>query len=330
MIDEADVLRLLEGDCSPEEAAAIQAWIAADRRRGELLRELRALWDLSGDTTRPWHVTAARERLLSGRRRRTAPLEASRRSWWVARWPAGIAAAVILVMTGAVLWHPRRSPAPPREYTTAPGQRLALSFPDGSHVLLGVDSRLRVAPGFGVRERAVELEGEAYFVVRHDPQHPFRVGTRHGTTEDLGTEFDVRAYRDEAYVQVVVAAGRVALRSARAADSTLTLRPRDRGVIDSSGVATITNHVSLTSYLAWTRGTLVFNDAPLDGVIAQLERWYDLDIRSEDRSLEKERVTISFRTQSADEAMTSLAKVLGVRFTRADRVVRLVPVHPRQ
>ena len=60
MIHEADVLRLLEGDCSPEEAAAIQAWIAADRRRGKLLRELRALWDLSGDTTRPWDVTAAR------------------------------------------------------------------------------------------------------------------------------------------------------------------------------------------------------------------------------------------------------------------------------
>lgn len=330
MIEESDLLRLIAGDCSPAEAATIQAWIVADPRRAELLDELRAVWDATGDTTRPWDVAAARERLLSARRRPAAPLEASKRSWWVALWPAGIAAAVIIVMAGAVLWHPRRSPEPPREYVTAPGQRLALSFPDGSHVVLGVDSRLRVAPGFGVRERAVELEGEAYFVVRHDPEHPFRVRTRHGVTEDLGTEFDVRAYCDEAYLQVVVAAGRVALRSARVGDSTLTLRPRDRGVMDSSGVGTITNHVSLASYLAWTRGALVFNDAPLGAVVAQLERWYDLDIRSEDRSLEKERVTISFRTQSADEALASLTKVLGVRFTRTDRVVRLVPVHPRQ
>ena len=182
-------------------------------------------------------------------------------------------------------------------------------------------------PGdYGVRERAVELEGQAYFVVRRDARRPFRVHTRRGTTEDLGTAFDVRAYREEPYLQVVVAAGRVALRGARgdATDSVaLTLKPRDRAVIDARGNATTTAGVSLQQYLAWTRGALVFNDA-------QLGRWYDLDIETGDRSLDGERLTISFTTQSADEALTALAKVLDARVTRVERLVRLIPVHPRQ
>jgi len=67
-IEESDLLRFVEGDCSPDEAAAIQAWIAAAPRRGDLLDELRAVWRLTGSSTRPWVVAEARVRLLRGGR----------------------------------------------------------------------------------------------------------------------------------------------------------------------------------------------------------------------------------------------------------------------
>lgn len=354
MFDESDLLRFIEGECSPEDAAAIQAWIAADPRRGELLDELRALWRLTGDATRRWDVTGARERLLRARAgpwherrglsRPVAGDEPPRRasaspSWeWMRPWravprPARIAAAVALLIAGAALWHLRSpvAPAPFRGYATPRGQRLALSFPDGSRVLLGVDSRLRVPHDYGVRARAVELEGEAYFTVRRDSARPFFVRTAHGTAEVLGTEFDVRAYPEEASLQVVVAAGGVALRGPKGGGSVpLTLGPRDRGVIDARGGATLTPNVSLDVHLAWTRGMLAFDEAPLASVLAQLERWYDLEFHGEDRSLEEERITISFTTESVDEALTALARVLNVRFTRVHRLVQLVPLDSRQ
>ena len=86
--------------------------------------------------------------------------------------------------------------------------------------------------------------------------------------------------------------------------------------------------VSLANYLAWTRGALLFDDAPLARVIAQLERWYDLEIET-DAALANERVTISLMSRSADEAVKALAQVLNVRATRTGRLVRFVPVHPR-
>src|SRR2546430_14443728 len=69
MIKQSDLLRLIEGECSPEEAAAIQAWVAGDARRGELLDELRAVWRVSGEGTRDWGLAEARERLLDARNR---------------------------------------------------------------------------------------------------------------------------------------------------------------------------------------------------------------------------------------------------------------------
>jgi len=348
MIEDSDLLRLVDGECSPEEARAIQAWIAADPARGELLDQVRAVWRLTGDTSRPWDLAGARDRLLRVRGRHAAqqsggfparsratgllrmvgagPVPVSGRAWVASPWVLRIAVTLVLGIAGWAAWQRRAPAVPAREYVTAPGQRLAVSFSDGSRVLLGVASRLRVPREYGVRTRAVELEGEAYFVVRHDPAHPFLVRTAHGTTEDLGTEFDVRAYREERSLQVVVAAGRVALRRAGGADS-LLLHPRDRGVIDATGTVTIISGVSLQHYLAWIRGTLRFDDAPLGGVLAQLERWYDLEIQTTDRSLARERLTIAFTTASPDEALSALARVLGARFTRDDRVVRLIPVH---
>ena len=330
-IEESDLLRFVEGDCSPDEAAAIQAWIAADPRRGELLDEIRAVWRLTGSSTRRWVVAEARIRLLRSRGRHAAQGSAgsSARPWPLPRagQPFGIvriAAAIGCLAAGVAVWRLRPHAEPFREYVTLHGQRLELTLPDSSRVLLSVGTRLRVPREFGVRDRVVELDGEAYFVVRHDPHRPFLVRTRRGVTEDLGTSFDVRAYPGDNYLQVVVAAGRVAL---RARDSVLSLRSRERGVLDAHGVLRATSGVSLGDYLAWTRGTLVFHDAPLGEVVAQLGRWYAVDIDVSGAVAAGGRLTISFATRSVDEALATLAQVVDARWTRSGRMVRLTPLH---
>ena len=328
MFEQADLLRLIEGDCSPEEAALIQSWVAADPRRGELLDQLRAVWRLTGGTTREWDIPESPER--SERGRPALKLVPPRRRWWTAPWATAIAAAAIaVVVVGSLRMFFSRSVGAPHAYATARRQLSSLTLPDGSRVLLGADTRMRVPRDYGARSRTVDLEGEAYFAVEHDAKRPFIVRTEHGSTQDLGTEFAVRAYRQEASLEVVVAEGRVALRGLKGAEPVLvTLRPRERAVLDSGGAATVMRDVRLANYLAWTRGALLFDDVQLARVIAQLERWYDLEIET-DAALANERVTISLMSRSADEAVKALAQVLNVRATRTGRLVRFVPVHPR-
>jgi ferric-dicitrate binding protein FerR (iron transport regulator) len=329
MPEESDLLRLIEGECSPDEAEAIQTWIAVDPGRARLLEDLRAVWRLTGGaTSRDWHAVAARDRLLRARGLLMFP--AARRFQWTAPWPTRIAVAIVCTTAGLLSWYLQPGALPPREYTTAAGHLSTLRLPDGSRVLLGVASRLAVPRDYGAGARVVDLDGEAYFAVQYDAAHPFIVRTRQGITEDLGTEFAVRAYRQEDQLQVVVASGQVALRGAARPESVLaTLRARDRAIIGVSGAATVTRRVALEGALAWTRGMLLFDDVSVGSVRAQLERWYDVDIVTDDPSLDAERVTISFATKSADEAVRTLARVLGVRVTRAGRLVRLTAVHLR-
>jgi transmembrane sensor len=340
VIDERDLLRLLDGECSPDEAAAIQAWIAADPKRGELLDELRSVWRLTGTDARRWDVVAARRRLVGAHNTRstdgrpTAPPRL-RDPWrttvvWTRRLALAACVVAVAVLVDATLRPTEDAPA--REYVTAPGQRATVSLMDGTRVLLSVDTKLRVLRGYGSGSRGVELDGEAYFIVRHDDRSPFFVRTVRGTARDLGTEFSVRAYRQESYLQVVVATDSVELFNNAANDSgavLLTLRQRDRAVIDERGHARLASGVSLDRYVSWTRGRLVFDDEPIAAVLAQLARWYDLDTAAIDPSLRSERVTISFETESADEALSALAKVLDVRLMRTGRAVRLMPANPR-
>jgi ferric-dicitrate binding protein FerR (iron transport regulator) len=153
----------------------------------------------------------------------------------------------------------------------------------------------------------------------------------YGIAEDLGTEFGVRAYRHDHDVQVTVREGAVAMRRLQAAGPpVLTLGPGDRGILSAGGEATAITDVPVDKYLSWTTGRLVFDDAPLRTVIPELARWYDLDIQLNDSSLGDERITIVLTTESPDEAMSAVAKVLDLHVIRAERSVRFVPLRPRR
>jgi len=127
------------------------------------------------------------------------------------------AAVLILVAAGSLLVHARwrAADAALQAFTTRRSQTAVLELPDGSRLMLGPASRLRLAAdGSAFRAgtaRDVYLEGEAYLEVKHDAARPFRVHTAAGVVEDIGTEFLVSAYPEAPGMRVVVATGAVAL-----------------------------------------------------------------------------------------------------------------------
>ncbi|MBX6330760.1 MAG: FecR domain-containing protein, partial [Gemmatimonadaceae bacterium] len=345
--------RYWSGECSAEDARAIEQWAAADPSHAELLASMHRVWREAAtpvpavDEARAWAALRARiaeaEREDEARRaspRRAvraiplrAPMHESGRAGWRVR---AVAAAVVgAAGIGAVL--AARHVAVPvmsgavaaREYATARGQRAEVTLIDGTRVWLSVDSRLRVPQGYGATSRDVVLDGEAYFVVQHDARRPFRVHAHGSVSEDLGTEFSVRAYPSDTDAVVIVAAGRVALRAAGAAPSVrgAELRPGQMGRIDPAGHVTIADDVDLDALLAWRSGRLTFLGAPLTSVVRSLERWYDLEITIDDPALAGVPVDVTFGNESADEALTVLSRELDVRYTRDGRRVHIIDRH---
>ncbi|NUQ19981.1 MAG: DUF4974 domain-containing protein [Gemmatimonadaceae bacterium] len=201
---------------------------------------------------------------------------------------------------------------------------MPLRLPDGTRVVLGAASTLRYSATFGAA-REVVLDGEGYFEVVHDPRHPFRVRAGDAVAEDIGTAFGVRAYPRDGTVRVVVATGAVALHSARDSSAPRAmLRPGQRGALRRGETRVAVDSAELSSALAWLRGALAFDDAPLPEVVAELERWYDVRIRIGDSTLATRRLTASFPSATLADVLAALAPALDLRYARdADTLVVL-------
>jgi ferric-dicitrate binding protein FerR (iron transport regulator) len=77
--------------------------------------------------------------------------------------------------------------------------------------------------------------------------------------------------------------------------------------------------------LAWTKGELIFDDAPVASVLATLRQWYGVRIYTNDPALDRREITVTFQGETRAEMLGTLAALLHVTpVERADGVL-LVP-----
>ncbi|MBX7118673.1 MAG: FecR domain-containing protein [Gemmatimonadaceae bacterium] len=329
--------RHVAGEATPVETAAVEAWLAADASRAQALAAVRAA---AGETA--WATPAgvdveaalakvhtrmrapqaaaigsAPSRAAGGAAtqrtatQRTATPDAATpgtASSMSRRW-VPLAAAATLVLAAGLGWFLRAAPAAPspaRTVATAVGQRDSLDLPDGTRVILGPASRLEIAAGFAEGTREVRVEGEAVFSVVHDAAHPFTVLAGAARIVDVGTAFTVRHAPGD--VEVAVLEGVVDIGVAGGA--TARLAAGDRALV-SSGAPVVRRGDVTAEDGALRRGALVFREAPMARVTADLARWYGVRVVPATAELAARHVTATFTTEGRDEAVALLALALG-------------------
>jgi len=341
-VSESDWQRLdryVAGEGTAEEREELRRWIDGNPELQALVEVMRTAQRLPTPTTLRWDSqTSWREvsvRLgLAPKREPAGPVlelvrQGRRRTAVSVGLAVATAAAVFLVvgqLNRASNESARRSTVAAaaaaaaadtgREYAAPRGQRVVIRLPDGTEATLAPETRLTLLPRYGKDTRAVGLIGKAYFVVTHDSTMPFSVVTDRLIARDLGTRFGVRAYSGDSTRDVVVAEGRVALQQAHISDVVL-LEAGDRGRLTRSGTIARSRNVAVDQLLGWVTGGLVFRRVPLGEVVAELGRWYDVDIRLAQASLSRESVTASFQDESIDTAIGLLATAAGLTVERA-------------
>src|SRR5262249_38774215 len=122
-----------------------------------------------------------------------------------------IAAVVLISILRTVRGHaPDETPALAQaSFATGPTERVTITLGDGTVVRLGAESHLRVTAR--PRERALWLEGHAYFAVAKH-RYPFVVRTSAGEALAHGTRFDLEAHGSQ--LRLLVVEGRVDLTGA--------------------------------------------------------------------------------------------------------------------
>jgi transmembrane sensor len=213
-----------------------------------------------------------------------------------------------------------------RNYATRTGQRDSIMLADGSRVILGPDSRLTVPADYGTDARSIELHGDGYFDVRHDATKPFTVRVANALVEDIGTTFTVESDAGDT-TSVSVLSGSVRLRpQGSPASAGAILAAGDRGSLTVNGQVHAYPNTVRTDDASWTTGRVVFHDASLPRIVAEIHRWYGVDLRIADTSMLSRHVTTTFdASDSIDQVLRSLSLTLGARF---DRQGDSATIHP--
>jgi transmembrane sensor len=289
--------RYLAGEASPEEVAAVLRWLE------EHPSDARAIAALDAATK---HVVPTRKVDVEGALRRVKTRGNARSLREYARFAA--AAAVLLVAGGFLMLRTSRNTpsSDTHTYSTGVGERDSVRLADGSHILLGPASRAVV------RGRNVVLSGEAFFRIVHDERRPFTVLAGDATIRDLGTEFTVHNDPSEP-VRVVVREGLVELISASRSER---LHPGDVGTVDAAGRVEASRGTATADDLAWTRGRLVFRNAPIAELSSDLRRWYGVELQVTDSALLRRHFTGSFAGEPAQRVLDVIALALGARVER--------------
>ncbi|ROL80307.1 peptide ABC transporter substrate-binding protein [Pseudomonas chlororaphis] len=297
-------VRLQEPAISAEERQRFDAWLAQHSAHRDEFQLLQSLW-VATDL-----VPKARLQALCA----TPPARLKRRP--LLRY--AVAASVLAVALGLGLFSGLNQPATySAEFSTALGERRHVALPDGSQVDLNSRSRLLVR--YAKDRRSVELsEGEAMFSVEHDSSRPFVVAAGPGKVTVTGTRFDVR--RDAAQTRVAVEQGTVRVQGRDAVDSDFVNLTAGLGTaVDARGQVAAAYAVDPQALTAWRSGKLVFNNASLNEVAAEVSRYREQPLRVGSEAVGRLRLTSVFKSDDTDALLKALPSILPVAVkTHAD------------
>jgi transmembrane sensor len=310
------------GQCSPQELAELEAWYAGLGQKLPEGQHDQAATDALRD--RMWRNILAQTGLEMPK---VIPLPKPR---FPLRQSMQVAAALMVLFVIGYAFVQSREPlalVKPNaiSYTVkaAPkGKRMKLTLPDGSLVWLNANSRLRYADTYRQGRDVDLLEGEAFFEVRRDTLHPFRVRTGAIWVTVLGTSFNVKAYPGAPTVAVTVATGQVAV--ADSIQRLALLSPNQQLAYHKTSGQYVVGQADGGGAARWRTGQTVFDQATFAEVAAVLGNRFDIDIEIDQNALKNCRVTATFDdTQPLKEILYTLAKLHQARFVHQKGKVRL-------
>ena len=162
------------------------------------------------------------------------------------------------------------------------GQHVEIMLADGSKVWLNSGSTLTFPSKFNGKKRMVELDGEGFFEVKSDKEHPFIVSTSKYQVKAVGNSFNIYDYQDSPQFEAALLNGKVEVTTNAKKSSVVILTPNQRAAL-CQGVLKVKPIENANNYL-WRKGILYFNE-PLLEVFDKLQEYYDIEFQIRNSSL---------------------------------------------
>lgn len=161
------------------------------------------------------------------------------------------------------------------------GGECMIKLDDGTKVWVNAETKLKYPVVFVGDRREVVLEGEAFFDVAKN-EKPFIVKTSFGDVRVLGTAFGISAYASEPESYTTLVRGKVSVE--REGIKPVVILPGEQVVTFKDGKM-IKQEVDVEEFVGWKDGIYVFKEKSLGEIMKTLERWYNISVDFQDKSL---------------------------------------------
>jgi ferric-dicitrate binding protein FerR (iron transport regulator) len=315
-VDFQVIKRYLDGKEQDGDKEKILSWFSDSRTEGNLRREYHRYWE---ELTNHLNMEGYDPDKVLGRIYHEIKLEESKSLLKKKRFQriigtvTKVAAVLFIPLMIYTLINNNIFPKEANDTTYAeiyspPGTRTMFYLPDGSSGCLNSGSHLKFPTEFKGKSREVELEGEAYFDVRSNPQKPFIVAGTSIKVVAYGTSFNVMTFPDDEINQVTLVKGKVKVlekRNGQIQDLGI-LEPDQMCIYDRSSSSCRFIPVDAKRMIAWKDGKLIFRDEPFEEVVKKLNRRYNSNLIIKDEKLKTYKYLATFEDETLDEIVKLL------------------------
>ena len=223
------------------------------------------------------------------------------------------------------------------------GAKTEITLPDGSHVLLNAGSTIKYFSDFNVRNRNLTLEGEAYFKVAKNKKIPLIVNAANINIRAVGTEFNVKAYKNEGMIETTLIEGIVEISKGEdkaGQDEKISLKPNQKAVYvkENNNLAVystnknekvetkanqkeiyvkpvVSDKVDVAPIVAWTQDKLMFRGETLENICVKLNRKYDCTFAFENDGVKNLRFTGTLEDETLEQVLNVIKLISPIDYT---------------
>jgi len=267
-----------EGQLNEEQIQTINNWIEASDENKQIANHIKEIYQAS-DTLFAINNIDTRKSLrqVHNKMNKNKKIDFL---IWIQRIAAILFIPLLITYFLKYSFVQHKEPIQTIKLTTSPGMIASTQLPDGTSITLNSNSSLTYPIRFEGKNRYVKLEGEGFFKVSKDAQHPFLIKTpQQAIIRVYGTQFDLEAYRTEKNVTATLVEGSIAMRyenkSNKWQECKINPGQEITYYVDKRVIQVAKSDIDVT--IAWKDGQLIFRDTPFKDVLKSLSKRFNVD-----------------------------------------------------
>jgi transmembrane sensor len=231
------------------------------------------------------------------------------------------------------------------------GARSEIKLSDGTQVILNAGSQIRYPSDYNLNNRELILDGEAYFKVAKNTDLPLIVNAGGINIKATGTEFNVKAYRDEGTVETTLIEGKVEITQNTETSEViklLDLKPNQKAIylketdrlaiekikeIEPLAVkpaktpgdkVLVSPRADVDQVTAWTQNKLIIRGENLENLCVKLQRKYNVTFVFGNEGIKKYRFSGVLMDETLEQVLKVIKLTSPVDFVIDKKVVLIV------